>query len=123
MTLQELGTIMEYNVGVKIVILNNNFLGNVRQWQELFFGKRYSQTPLLNPDFIGIAKAYGISGEDVNNRENLKEAVERMVKSSGPYILNVNIDPENNIFPMIYPGEAIDEIRLSESEKLNVLEL
>ncbi|MCH5234564.1 MAG: biosynthetic-type acetolactate synthase large subunit [Muribaculaceae bacterium] len=123
MTIQELGTIMEYKIGVKIIILNNNFLGNVRQWQELFFGKRYSQTPLLNPDFIGIAKAYGISGEDVNNRENLKEAVERMVKSSGPYILNVNIDPENNIFPMIYPGEAIDEIRLSESEKLNVLEL
>lgn len=123
MTLQELGTIMEYNVDVKIVILNNNFLGNVRQWQELFFGKRYSHTQLLNPDFIEIAKAYGIQGENVKTREEMSPAVERMIKTPGPYLLNVNIDPENNIFPMIYPGDAIDEIRLSESQKLNVLEL
>ncbi|MCH5240965.1 MAG: biosynthetic-type acetolactate synthase large subunit [Muribaculaceae bacterium] len=123
MTLQELGTIMEYNVDVKIVILNNNFLGNVRQWQELFFGKRYSHTQLLNPDFIEIAKAYGIQGENVKTREEMSPAVERMIKTPGSYLLNVNIDPENNIFPMIYPGDAIDNIRLNESQKLNVLEL
>ena len=123
MTLQELGTIMEYNIDVKIIILNNNFLGNVRQWQELFFGKRYSQTPMLNPDFIGIAKAYGIAGEDVVKREQLSAAVDRMFDFKGAYVLNVNIDPENNVFPMIYPGDSIDEIRLSKSEKLNILEL
>ena len=123
MTLQELGTIMEYNVAVKIIILNNNFLGNVRQWQQLFFGKRYSQTPLLNPDFISIAKAYGIQGEDVSDREELQGAVERMVSYPGPYVLNVNIDPENNVFPMIFPGSSIDEIMLNETEKLDVLQL
>lgn len=125
MTLQELGTIMEYQVGVKIVILNNNFLGNVRQWQELFFNKRYSQTPLLNPDFVAIAKAYGISGEDVKDRKALPGAIERMKDSEGAYILNVNIDPENNVFPMIYPGAPIDEIMLNETEGLdmNMLQL
>lgn len=123
MTIQELGTIMEYNINVKIVILNNNYLGNVRQWQQLFFGSRYSQTPLLNPDFIKITEAYGIKGEDVSAREELDEAVERMIKHKGPYVLNVCIDPTNNIFPMIYPGSSIDEIMLSQTEKLNILEL
>ena len=123
MTIQELGTIMEYNVNVKIVILNNNYLGNVRQWQELFFGSRYSQTPLLNPDFIKITEAYGIKGENVASREELQGAVERMISHNGPYVLNVNIDPSNNVFPMIYPGCSITEIMLSPDEKLDVLNL
>ena len=123
MTIQELGTILEYNVSVKIIILNNNFLGNVRQWQKLFFGSRYSQTPLINPDFIEIVKAYGIKGEDVENRNELKDAVARMKQHNGPYVLNINIDPMNNVFPMIYPGSSIDEIMLDENEKLDLLQL
>ena len=123
MTEQELGTIMEYNVNVKIVILNNNYLGNVRQWQELFFNSRYSQTPLLNPDFIKLAEAYSIKGENVADREELEGAVERMIKHDGPYILNVCIDPANNVFPMIYPGSSIEEIMLSPTEQLDLLNL
>ena len=123
MTEQELGTIMEYNVGVKIIILNNNFLGNVRQWQQLFFGGRYSQTPMLNPDFISIAKAYGIKGEDVETREDLPAAISRMLSSDEAYILNVNIDPYDMVFPMIYPGAPIDDIKLNETETLDLLKL
>lgn len=123
MTEQELGTIMEYNVNIKIVILNNNYLGNVRQWQELFFNSRYSQTPLLNPDFIKLAEAYSIKGENVADREELEGAVERMIKHDGPYILNVCIDPANNVFPMIYPGSSIEEIMLSPTEQLDLLNL
>ncbi|MCH5222897.1 MAG: biosynthetic-type acetolactate synthase large subunit [Muribaculaceae bacterium] len=123
MTMQELGTIMEEGVAVKIVILNNNFLGNVRQWQQLFFGARYSQTPLLNPDFQKIAAAYGIKGEDVEKREELDEAIKRLKDSATPYLLNINIDPYDMVFPMIYPGEAIDNIKLNETETLDVLQL
>lgn len=120
MTEQELGTIMQYGVNVKIIILNNNFLGNVRQWQELFFNKRYSQTPLLNPDFKMLSEAYGITAEDVNDRKELSGAVERMIKSDKSYILNVNIDPYEMVFPMIAPGAAIDDIMLNKTEKLDV---
>ena len=120
MTIQELGTIMEYNVGVKIIILNNNYLGNVRQWQELFFNKRYSQTLLLNPDFVEIAKAYGIKGEDVDKREDLAAAIERMKESENAYILNVKIAPESNVFPMVYPGSPVDEIKLNENEEVDL---
>lgn len=123
MTCQELGTIMEFNVGVKIIILNNNFLGNVRQWQELFFNRRYSQTPLLNPDFVTLAKAYKIEGEDVETRDQLRPAIQRMKAHNGAYILNVNIDPEDNVFPMIPLGAAVDEILLNASEKLDILNL
>lgn len=123
MTLQELGTIMEYGIAVKIVILNNNYLGNVRQWQKLFFRGRYSQTPLLNPDFIALAKAYGIKGEDVENRSQLDEAIKRMVESPEPFILNVNVDPEDMVFPMICPGHPIDDIMLNEKEHLDLVQL
>ena len=123
MTSQELGTIMEYNTGVKIIILNNNFLGNVRQWQELFFNSRFSQTPLLNPDFIALAKAYNIEGENVANREQLEGAVQRLSSNDKPYILNVNISPEEMVFPMIPLGAAVDEIMLNANEKLDLLHL
>ena len=123
MTCQELGTIMEYKVGVKIIILNNNFLGNVRQWQHLFFGGRYSQTPLLNPDFIRLASAYGIKGEDVATREELPAALERTFASDEPYVLNVNIAPLDNVFPMIAPGAPIDDIMLDETERLDVSQI
>lgn len=125
MTEQELGTIMSYSKPVKIVILNNNFLGNVRQWQKLFFQGRFSHTALLNPDFITIAKAYGIEGEDVASRSELDEAVKRMFSSDKAYVLNVNIDPEDMVFPMISPGDSLDKIMLAEGEWLdpNVLKL
>lgn len=125
MTEQELGTIMEYNVGVKIVILNNNFLGNVRQWQHLFFKSRFSQTPMLNPDFIAIARAYGIEGEDVASRSQLRDAVKRMFDSNKAYILNINIDPEDLVFPMVCPGDPVDKILLDENEllDLNIVQL
>lgn len=110
MTEQELGTIMQYGVAVKIVILNNNFLGNVRQWQQLYFNGRFSQTPMVNPDFIRLASAYGIEGENVTRRADLADAVARMLASDSTYILNVAIEPSDMVFPMINPGDPVDRI-------------
>jgi acetolactate synthase-1/2/3 large subunit len=117
MTLQELGTIMQYNVDVKIIVLNNNFLGNVRQWQELFFHSRFSQTPMLNPDFVEIAHAYGIAAEDVTDRAALPDAIQRMVSHKGAYLLNVAIDETDMVFPMTPAGAHVDNIMLSRTEK------
>ena len=117
MTIQELGTILEYGVAVKIILLNNNFLGNVRQWQELFFRSRFSQTPMVNPDFVQIAQAYGIASENVETREQLDGAIERMLAHDGAYLLNVNIDPTDMIFPMTPAGAAVDDIMLTPTEK------
>lgn len=117
MTIQELGTILEYGVAVKIILLNNNFLGNVRQWQELFFRSRFSQTPMVNPDFVQIAQAYGIASENVEIRDQLDGAIERMLAHDGAYLLNVNIDPTDMIFPMTPAGAAVDDIMLSPTEK------
>lgn len=117
MTIQELGTILEYGVAVKIILLNNNFLGNVRQWQELFFRSRFSQTPMINPDFVQIAQAYGIASENVETREQLDAAIERMISHAGAYLLNVNIDPTDMIFPMTPAGAAVDDIMLTPTEK------
>ncbi len=120
MTIQELGTIMEYGTDVKIILLNNNFLGNVRQWQELFFNSRFSQTPMVNPDFVAIANAYGIAAENVETREQLDDAIARMLNHKGAYMLNVNIDPTDMIFPMIPAGAAIDDIMLNPTEKFKL---
>lgn len=117
MTIQEFGTIMEYGTPVKIVILNNGYLGNVRQWQELFFNGRYSSTPLLSPDFKAIAAAYGIAAEKVTSRADLAGAVKRMIESDSAFVLDVDIDPVDNVFPMTPPMAAVDEIMLSASEK------
>lgn len=117
MTIEELGTIMQYNTAVKIIVLNNSFLGNVRQWQELFFNRRYSQTPLLNPDFVMIAHAYGIAAENVEDRQQLAPAVQRMLEHDGPYLLNVRIDSSDNVFPMITPGSAVTEILVNKDMK------
>lgn len=116
MTEQELGMIMEYNVKVKIVLLNNNFLGNVRQWQHLFFNSRYSSTPMLNPDFKMLAAAYGIQCEDVAHRDGLDEAVKNLREYDGAYILNVNIDETDMVFPMTPGGHGVDEILLNSTE-------
>ena len=113
MTLQELGTIMEYNIGVKIVVMNNNFLGNVRQWQNLFYHRRFSQTPLLNPDFNMLAAAYGIPSLEVRTREELPAAIDAMLAHDGAYLLNVDIDPTDMVFPMTPAGKTVDTIMLS----------
>ncbi len=114
MTMQELGTIMQYHVNIKIILLNNNFLGNVRQWQAMFFNDRFSQTPMINPDFIAIAAAYGIAGENVATRGELDGAIDRMARHPGSYIINVSIDATDMIFPMIAPGHAVDDILLTQ---------
>jgi len=116
MTIQELGTIMEYGTAVKIILLNNNFLGNVRQWQALFFNGRFSQTPLVNPDFIMIANAYGIKAENVETRDKLDEAIHRMLDHDGPYLLNVNIDETDMVFPMTPAGGNVDFVMLNSTD-------
>ena len=117
MTMQELGTIMDYRIPVKMIILNNNFLGNVRQWQSMFYRDRFMGTPLLNPDFAVIGKAYNIKSEDVNTAHELDAAIERMVKSEEAYLLNVNIETEDMVFPMVAPGAAVDEILINQNKK------
>ncbi|MGV3641396.1 MAG: biosynthetic-type acetolactate synthase large subunit [Adhaeribacter sp.] len=112
MTLQELGCIFQYQIGVKVVILNNNFLGMVRQWQQLFHQKRYSSTEMVNPDFVGIGKAYGIASQKVSERENLEEAVRTMLAHEGPYLLEVVVEKEDNVFPMVPAGDSVGNIRL-----------
>ena len=112
MTIQELGTIFQTGSAVKIVVLNNNFLGMVRQWQQMFFEKRYASTELVNPDFVTIAKGYYIEAEKVSERKKLKNAVNKMIKSKKPYFLEVTIEKENNVFPMIPTGASVSEIRL-----------
>ncbi len=112
MTLQELGTIMQSNVKVKIIILNNNFLGMVRQWQELFHERRYSSVDIQSPDFVALAAAYGISGQSVSERPNLKTALETMIDHDGAYLLEVMVGKENNVFPMVPQGCGVAEIRL-----------
>lgn len=112
MTSQELGTIFQYNLPVKIVIFNNNFLGMVRQWQQLFNEKRYAETNMPTPDFPALAKAYGIESKLVSERGKLSEALNEMLLHDGPYLLEVKIEKEANVFPMIYPGKAVDEIVL-----------
>jgi len=119
MTIQELGTILEFKVPVKIILLNNNFLGMVRQWQELFYHKHYSQTRMTNPDFTLLCKAYGIEAEDVCTREELDGAIRRMVDSKGAYLLNVNIIPEGVVFPMTPAGSGIDTILVNSTERYN----
>ena len=116
MTVEELGMIMEYGVDVKIILLNNNFLGNVRQWQHLFFNQRYSSTPMVNPDFKMLAAAYAIKGEDVADASQLDKAIAAMRNHKGAYLLNVNIDENDMIFPMTPGGNGVDEILLNESE-------
>ena len=116
MTIEELGMIMEYGVDVKIVLLNNNFLGNVRQWQHLFFSGRYSSTPMVNPDFRMLAGAYGIGGADVADASQLDAAIGEMKAHKGAFLLNVNIDETDMVFPMTPGGNGVDEILLNESE-------
>jgi len=112
MTIQELGTIFQTKIDIKILILNNEFLGMVRQWQDLFFDKRYSSTEMVNPDFQTIARGYAIESNKVTEREKLAAAVEEFVNHKGSYLLEVLVGKENNVFPMIPTGASVSEIRL-----------
>lgn len=112
MTLQELGTIMQFGAKVKILILNNEFLGMVRQWQQLFHDKRYSFVNITSPDFVMLAKSYSIEGQKISKRENLKDALSTMLNHDGAYLLEVMVGKENNVFPMVAQGSSVSEIRL-----------
>jgi acetolactate synthase-1/2/3 large subunit len=112
MTLQELGTIMQCDVDVKILILNNHFLGMVRQWQQLFNDKRYSFVDIASPDFVQLAKAYNIDGQRVSERQYLQAALTGMLSHKGAYLLEVMVGKENNVFPMVPQGCSVSEIRL-----------
>ena len=113
MTIQEMGTIMQYNIPVKIIILNNGFLGMVRQWQDMFYNKRYASTELVNPDFIRIAEGFGIPGKRVAERKELRSSLEEMLAAKGPYILDIHIEKEGNVLPMVEPGASVSEITLN----------
>ena len=112
MTIQELGTIMEQQCPVKLIMLNNNYLGNVRQWQYMFFNKRYSFTPMVNPDYELIAKGYGIPCKTVVDRKDLDGAIREMLDTKGPYILQCAVKEEDNVLPMTPPGANVDEMML-----------
>jgi acetolactate synthase-1/2/3 large subunit len=112
MTIQELGTIMQSEIDVKIVILNNNFLGMVRQWQQLFHDKRYSFVDITSPDFVQVAKGYSIPGKRVSEREKLTDAIAEMLTHKGAFLLEVMVGKENNVFPMVPQGCSVAEIRL-----------
>lgn len=112
MTLQELGTIAQSKLPVKIIILNNNYLGMVRQWQELFFNNRYSFVELQNPDFVAISKGFGIDGEKVNTRAELEIALDKMLASTTAYLLDITVLKQHNVFPMIAAGAGVTEMRL-----------
>ena len=114
MTIQELGTIMQERIGVKMIILNNDFLGMVRQWQEMFFDERYSFTEIDNPDFITIAKAYKIEGREVSKREDLDDAIADMLKDDKPYLLVVNVEKKGMVYPMMPAGTSVTNIVLGD---------
>ena len=112
MTIQEFGTIMQEKLPIKILLLNNEYLGMVRQWQQLFFEKRYSFTHMESPDFIKLARSYNISGEKVVERNKLDSALDKFINFNGPYLLEVKVEKEDNIFPMVATGTSVDEVRL-----------
>ena len=112
MNLQELGTIMEQQAPVKMILMNNNYLGNVRQWQAMFFGGRYSFTPMVNPDYMQIAKAYGIPSRRVIDREDLADAIQEMLATDGPFLLETCVIEEGNVLPMTPPGGTVNEMLL-----------
>ena len=116
MTIQELGTILQEKTGVKIIILNNSWLGMVRPWQELFFEERYAETSMRNPEFIKLASAYGIKGRKVEKREDLDDAIKEMLSDNEPFLLEVNVVEKGMVFPMIPGGKCVDKMMLTTTE-------
>jgi acetolactate synthase-1/2/3 large subunit len=116
MTIQELGTIAQYNLPVKIILLNNQYLGMVRQWQELFFHSRYASTGLTNPDFAKIAEGFGVPARKITDREQLDEALDELLAKEGPGVLEVEVQKEGNIFPMVPAGASVSDIQLENNK-------
>jgi acetolactate synthase-1/2/3 large subunit len=112
MTIQELGTIAQYNLPVKMILLNNQYLGMVRQWQELFFNGRYASTGLTNPDFSKIAEGFGVPAKKISDRKDLDKALDDLLSREGPCLLEIEVEKEGNIFPMVPAGASVSEIRL-----------
>ena len=112
MSIQEFGTIMEHQIPVKMILLNNTFLGNVRQWQDLMFGHRHSFTEMMNPRYGDIARGYGIAYDFVTDRKDLKAKVDKMLSTAGPYLLECAIKPNEDIVPMTLPGKSVNEMLL-----------
>ncbi len=110
MTIQELATITQENLAVKVAIINNGFLGMVRQWQELFYGRRYVATPLSGPDFVKVAEAYGIAAVRVTDKRQVTSAIQRAMEHDGPFIIDFQVEPEENVYPMVPPGAALAEV-------------
>ena len=120
MTIQELATLTQENIAVKIAIMNNGYLGMVRQWQELFYGRRYVDTKLWNPDFVKIAEAYDIPGLRVTKREEVIPAIQKAMEYPGPFLIDFLVAPEENIYPIVPPGESL--ARFFEPSKPEILE-
>ncbi len=129
MTIQELATIVQERLAVKIAIINNGYLGMVRQWQELFYNKRYVATPLSGPDYVMVAEAYGIPGLKVEHKEEVVPAIERAMAEQGPFLIDFVVEPEENVYPMVPPGAALSNVMeapmprakaLSDSAKLPI---
>ena len=116
MTLHELATIVQERLAVKIAIMNNGYLGMVRQWQELFYEKRYVDTPLACPDFVKLAEAYGIPALKVKHKEDVIPAIEKAMQTEGPFLIDFMVEPEENVYPMVPSGEALSKV-LEEPEK------
>jgi acetolactate synthase-1/2/3 large subunit len=112
MTIQELGTISQYNLPVKVILLNNQYLGMVRQWQELFFEKRYASTGLTNPDFTKISEGFGVPARKITDRKDLDKALDELLAKEGPCVLEIEVRQEGNIFPMVPAGASVSDIRL-----------
>ena len=121
MTIQELATIVQDNIAVKIAILHNGYLGMVRQWQEMFYGKRYVATPLSSPDFVKVAEAYGLPGVRVTRKEEVVPAIQQAMGEPGPFLIDFIVEPEENIYPMVPPGAALSEVLEEPKEKAKAL--
>lgn len=120
MTIQELGTIVQEKLAVKIAILNNGFLGMVRQWQELFYQRRYVATPLSGPDFVKVAEAYGIAAMRVTDKLMVTGAIEKAMAHQGPFLIDFQVEPEENVYPMVPPGAALCEFLECPREEVGV---
>ena len=110
MTMNELGTAVMYNLPIKVCLLNNGFMGMVRQWQQLFYGRRYAHSSLKNPDFVRLAEAFGAVGLCVDKKEQVPEAIEKMLKETRPIVVDFHVDPEENVWPMVPAGKSLNEM-------------
>ena len=121
MTIQELATIVQDNIAVKIAIIHNSYLGMVRQWQELFYGKRYVATPLSGPDYVKLAEAYGLPGLRVTRKAEVVPAIQQAMEEPGPFLIDFVVEPEENVYPMVPPGAALAEVMEAPQEKAKAL--